>query len=409
MNREESILMRYQLVAPELTERTLRLFAAAEAKVWGWGGISAVSRVLEISRDRIFRGLQDLQAEEKLGPQRIRRPGGGRKKRVDVDSTLKKDLEKLISPYTRGDPESPLRWTCKSVRNLAEELKRKGHQTSHRMVSALLRDMNYSLQANRKTTEGKQHPDRDAQFKYINRKVRGQQRRGQPVISVDTKKKEKVGNFTNAGREWRPQGHPEKVRVHDFIDKELGKVAPYGVYDLTRNDGWVSVGIDHDTAAFAVASIRKWWRKMGRPAYSKASHLMITADSGGSNAARNRLWKVELQKMANQTGLRITVCHFPPGTSKWNKIEHRMFSFITKNWRGKPLTDRVTLVNLIGSTKTKSGLKIRCELDTNNYPKGIKISDAQLEKVKIKKHKFHGDWNYTIHPNKKQKKKLTKR
>ena len=400
MNREESILMRYQLIAPELTERTLRVFAAAEAKVWGWGGISAVSRVLEISRDRISRGLQDLQAEEKLDPQRARRPGGGRKKRVDVDPTLKKDLEKLISPYTRGDPESPLRWTCKSTRNLAEGLKRQGHQTSHRMVAVLLRDMNYSLQANRKTTEGKQHPDRDAQFKYINRKVLEQQRREYPVISVDTKKKEKVGDFTNAGREWRPQGHPEKVRVHDFIDKELGKVAPYGVYDLTRNDGWVSVGIDHDTAAFAVASIRKWWRKMGRPAYSKASHLMITADSGGSNAARNRLWKVELQKMANQTGLSITVCHFPPGTSKWNKIEHRMFSFISKNWRGKPLTDRATIVNLIGSTKTKSGLKIRCELDTHDYPKGIKISDAQMEKVKLKKHKFHGDWNYTIHPDK---------
>jgi hypothetical protein len=271
------------------------------------------------------------------------------------------------------------------------------------MVAELLREMGYRLQANRKTIEGKQHPDRDAQFKYINQKSQKQQRACQPVISVDTKKKELVGDFQNAGREWHRRGHPEKVRVHDFIDKELGKVAPYGVYDLTKNNGWVSVGIDHDTAAFAVASIRKWWRKMGRPAYSKASHLLITADSGGSNSARSRLWKVELQKMANQTGLIITVCHFPPGTSKWNKIEHRMFSFITKNWRGKPLTDRATIVNLIGSTKTEEGLTILCELDTNNYPKGIKVPDDQLEKVKLTKHEFHGDWNYTIYPNKKRR------
>ena len=403
MDREDAILMKYQLLAPELTERTLRLFAAAEAKVWGRGGISGVSRALELSRARIYRGLQDLEEEEKLEPERIRRKGGGRKSRVDEDPTLKRDLERLVSPYTRGDPESPLRWTCKSIRQLAKELTRKGHQTSHRMVAVLLREMGYRLQANRKTIEGKQHPDRDAQFKYINQKTQKQQRAGQPVISVDTKKKEKVGDFKNAGREWHPQGHPEKVRVHDFIDKELGKVAPYGVYDLTKNNGWVSVGIDHDTAAFAVAGIRKWWRKMGRPAYSKASHLLITADSGGSNSSRSRLWKVELQKMANQTGLTITVCHFPPGTSKWNKIEHRMFSFITKNWRGKPLVDRATIVNLIGSTKTEEGLKIRCELDTNNYPKGIKVSDAQMGKVKLKKHEFHGDWNYTIYPSKSKK------
>jgi transposase len=402
MDHEDSLLMRYQMLAPELTERTLRLFAAAEAKAWGRGGISGVARVLELSRDRISRGLQDLETEPRLGPDRVRRKGGGRKKQVELDPALKKDLERLISPYTRGDPETVLRWTCKSIRNLAKELTHKGHKTSRRMVAELLREMGYSLQANRKTIEGKQHPDRDAQFKYINRQAQKQQRAGQPVISVDTKKKELVGDFKNAGQQWRPQGDPEKVRVHDFIDKELGKVAPYGIYDLTRNNGWVSVGIDHDTAAFAVAAIRRWWRKMGRPAYSKASHLLITADSGGSNGSRSRLWKVELQKMANQTGLTITVCHFPPGTSKWNKIEHRMFSFITKNWRGKPLTDRATIVNLIGSTKTKEGLKIRCELDTNNYPKGIKVSDAQLETVKLKKHKFHGDWNYTIHPNQKK-------
>jgi len=401
MSQEDIIREKYQMLAPELNERTLRLFAAAEAKYLGRGGISLVARAIEVSRDRISRGLQDLETEKKLEPDRIRRPGGGRKKQVEENPALREDLEQLISPYTRGDPESPLRWTCKSVRKLAAELNRKGYSVSHSTVATLLREMNYSLQANRKTMEGNQHPDRNAQFEYINKSVRTQQRRGQPVISVDTKKKELVGNFKNKGQEWHPQGNPEKVRVHDFIDKELGKVAPYGVYDLTKNNGWVSVGIDHDTAAFAVAAIRRWWRKMGRPAYSKASHLLITADSGGSNSSRSRLWKVELQKMANQTGLTLTVCHFPPGTSKWNKIEHRMFSFITKNWRGKPLTDRATIVNLIGSTKTEEGLKIRCELDTNDYPKGIKVSDAQMEKVKLKKHKFHGDWNYTIYPNKK--------
>ena len=399
MDHEDSLLMRYQMLAPELTERTLRLFAAAEAKAWGRGGISGVARVLELSRDRISRGLRDLEKEERLGSDRIRRKGGGRKKQIEYDPELKEDLERLISPYTRGDPETVLRWTCKSIRHLAKALTRQGHKTSRRMVAELLREMGYSLQANRKTIEGKQHPDRDAQFKYINRQAQKQQKAGQPVISVDTKKKELVGDFKNAGREWHPQGHPEKVRVHDFIDKELGKVAPYGVYDLMRNDGWVSVGIDHDTAAFAVATIRKWWRKMGRPAYTEPSHLLITADSGGSNSSRNRLWKVELQKMANRTGLTITVCHFPPGTSKWNKIEHRMFSFITKNWRGKPLVDRATIVNLIGSTKTKEGLKIRCELDKNKYPKGIKITDEQLKKVNFRKHKFHGDWNYTIYPS----------
>ena len=401
MSREDIIREKYQLLAPELNERTLRLFAAAEAKSLGRGGISLVARAIEVSHDRISRGIQDLESEKKLDPDRVRRQGGGRKKQLELDPTLKEDIERLISPYTRGDPESPLRWTCKSVRKLASELNRKGHSVSHSTVATLLREMNYSLQANRKTTEGKQHPDRNAQFEYINENVRAQQRSGQPVISVDTKKKELVGDFQNKGQEWHPQGNPEKVRVHDFIDKELGKVAPYGVYDLTKNNGWVSVGIDHDTAAFAVAAIRRWWREMGRPAYSKASHLLITADSGGSNSSRSRLWKVELQKMANQTGLTITVCHFPPGTSKWNKIEHRMFSFITKNWRGKPLTDRATIVNLIGSTKTEEGLKIRCELDTKHYPKGIKVSDAQLEKANLKKHKFHGDWNYTILPNKK--------
>jgi len=401
MNQEDIILAKYQILAPELNERTLRIFAAAEALSLGRGGISIVSRALEISRDRISRGIKDIESKERLYPDRIRRTGGGRKNLLKSDPTLKEDLQELISPYTRGDPESPLRWTCKSVRKLADAMNHKGHSVSHSTVSMLLRDMGYSLQANQKTMEGKQHPDRNAQFEYINKRVRSHQKNAQPVISVDTKKKEKVGDFKNGGQEWHPKGHPEIVRVHDFIDKELGKVAPYGVYDLTKNNGWVNVGIDHDTAAFAVASIRRWWRKMGRPAYSKASDLLITADSGGSNSSRSRLWKVELQKMANRTGLTITVCHFPPGTSKWNKIEHRMFSFITKNWRGKPLIDRATIVNLIGSTKTKEGLKIRCELDTRTYPKGIKVPDAQLEKVNLKKHKFHGDWNYTIYPNKK--------
>lgn len=391
------------MLAPALNERTLRLFAAAEARSLGWGGISLVSRTLEISRDRISRGIKELESEKKLHPDRIRRKGGGRKKLLESDRTLKDDIESLISPYTRGDPESSLRWTCKSVRKLADALNQKGHSVSHSTVATLLDEMGYSLQANRKTAEGKQHPDRNAQFEYINKHVQSHQRRGQPVISVDTKKKEKVGDFKNGGQEWHQKGNPEKVRVYDFIDKKLGKVAPYGVYDLTKNNGWISVGIDHDTAAFAVAAIGRWWQKMGYPAYSKSSDLLITADSGGSNSSRSRLWKVELQKMANRTGLTITVCHFPPGTSKWNKIEHRMFSFITQNWRGKPLINHATIVNLIGSTKTKEGLKIRCELDTKTYPKGIKVSDAELDKVKLKKHKFHGDWNYTIYPNKKSK------
>ena len=392
------------MLAPELNERTLRLFAAAEARSLGRGGISLVSRTLEISRDRISRGIQEMASQKKLPPERVRRKGGGRKSRLASDPTLKEDLEALLSPYTRGDPESPLRWTCRSVRNLADALRHQGHSVSHSTVAGLLEEMGYSLQANRKTTEDKQHPDRNAQFEYISKRVRSLQRKRQPVISVDTKKKENVGDFKNGGQEWHLQGHPEKVRVHDFIDKELGKVAPYGVYDLSKNNGWVSVGIDHDTAAFAVATIGRWWRKMGSAAYPRASELLITADSGGSNSSRNRLWKVELQKLANRTGLTITVCHFPPGTSKWNKIEHRMFSFITQNWRGKPLVNHATIVNLIGSTQTKEGLKIRCELDTKTYPKGIKVSDAQLEKVKLKKRKFHGDWNYTIYPNKKKRK-----
>ena len=403
MDQEDAIRQRYQLLAPELNERTLRLFAAAEAKVIGWGGIAVVSRTLEISRERVSRGLAELGMGETPQPGRIRRQGGGRKREVDMDPTLKRDLERLIAPFTRGDPESPLRWTCKSVRRLAGELREMGHKSSHRMVAELLREMNYSLQANSKTKEGQQHPDRNAQFEYINKRVRAQQKRGQPVISVDAKKKELVGDFKNAGREWQKQGEPERVRVHDFIDKELGKVAPYGVYDLGRNDGWVSVGIDHDTAAFAVHSIRGWWGHMGSKAYPDARTIQITADSGGSNSSRSRLWKWELQKLANQTGLNLRVCHFPPGTSKWNKIEHRMFSFITQNWRGRPLLSHAVIINLIASTTTETGLKIRCRLDTRSYPKGIKISDEQMEQINIKRDDFHGDWNYTIRPNKEKR------
>ena len=393
-----TINKKYRVLLPELSEQGRRLFAGVEAITVGWGGISAVACATGLSRTTVACGVKDAENSQRLESGRIRKKGGGRKRRVETDITLRKDLEDLLEPHTRGDPESPLRWTSKSVRKLAIELKKMGHKTSHSMVASLLREMDYSLQANRKTTEGKQHPDRDAQFKYINRKAKKQQKMGQPVISVDTKKKELVGDFKNAGQEWHPKGEPEEVRVHDFKIKELGKVSPYGVYDLTKNDGLVSVGIDHDTAAFAVATIGKWWRKMGRRSYPKASHLLITADGGGSNSSRSRLWKVELQKLASRTGLTISVCHFPPGTSKWNKIEHRMFSFITKNWRGKPLVDRATIVSLIGSTKTEEGLEICCELDTTDYPKGIKVSDSELGKVKLKRHKFHGDWNYTITP-----------
>jgi len=400
MNQEDIILEKYQKLAPELNERTLRLFAAAEALSLGRGGISLVSRVLEISRDRISRGIKDMASQKKLSPQRVRRKGGGRKRLLASDPTLKEDIEVLLSPYTRGDPESPLRWTCKSVRNLADALHHQGHSVSHSTVASLLEEMGYSLQANRKTTEGKQHPDRNAQFEYISRLVQSHQRSGEPVISVDTKKKEKVGDFKNGGQEWHPQGHPEKVRVYDFIDKKLGKVAPYGVYDLTKNNGWVSVGVDHDTAAFAVASIQRWWRKMGSPAYPTASHLLITADSGGSNSARNRLWKVELQKMANRTGLAITVCHFPPGTSKWNKIEHRMFCHITENWRGQPLVSCAVIVKLIGSSRAREGLAVKAALDRHLYKKGIHVSDDQLAMVRLNRDKLHGDWNYTIHPRK---------
>jgi hypothetical protein len=400
-----SVRRKYEALAPLLHEKARRCWAACEALSLGRGGISLVAAATELSRPMIRRGIAELQAgDQGPGPDqpdhpRIRRPGGGRYSIAATDRTLLQDLQRLIEPATRGDPMSPLLWTCKSTRNLADALVDLGHDLSHQTVGRLLVDLGYSLQANRKTEEGKDHPDRDAQFEHINRKVRSFQRRGQPVVSVDTKKKEIVGNYRNSGREWEPRGRPRRVKSRDFPDKELGKVAPYGVYDLTANEGWVSVGIDHDTAEFAVESVRRWWYRMGRPVYPEAKELLITADSGGSNGWRNRLWKVCLQDLADETGLKIAVCHFPPGTSKWNQIDHRMFCHITENWRGRPLVNHAVVVNLIGSTQTRTGLQVQAELDTNRYKKGIKVADAELESVRLKQDKFHGEWNYTIEPH----------
>ena len=396
---EESIIReKYMKLQPVMTERSRRLWAATEAQSLGYGGISAVSRATGINRNTIIKGIRELESPETLAPERVRRPGGGRKSTSELDPTLKQDLESLIEPGTRGDPESPLRWTCKSVRKLAAELQEKGHRISHTAVAALLHDLGYSLQANRKVREGSGHPDRNAQFEKIDRQVRHRISRQQPVISVDCKKKELVGDFKNGGREWRPKGQPEEVRVHDFKIEELGKAIPYGVYDLQRNTGWVSVGVSHETSAFAVATIRRWWKEMGRKSYARANSLLIVADSGGSNGPRVRLWKWELQKLANETGLTISVSHLPPGTSKWNKIEHRLFSYISQNWRGKPLLTHATIVNLIANTSTNSGLTVHCMLDKKHYPPKIEITDEQMTSIKIKHDPFHGEWNYTIRP-----------
>ena len=395
------IQRKYQFLAPEMDERRRRQWAAAEARELGWGGVSLVARATGLSRPTIHAGLRELDqpAEQRaLDGARVRRPGGGRKRLVDTDSNLLSALEALIDPVTRGDPESPLRWTCKSTRRLADELTRQQHPVGPRTVAALLKEAGYSLQANRKTREGSSHPDRNAQFEHIHAQVVAFHKQRQPVISVDTKKKELVGDFKNGGREWRPQGTPENVRVHDFIDKELGKAIPYGVYDLASNEGWVSVGITHDTARFAVASIRRWWTEMGHARFPRARKLMITADGGGSNSSRNRLWKVALQELADELELRLQVCHFPPGTSKWNKIEHRMFSFITQNWRGKPLVSHQAVVNLIASTTTRAGLTVKAALDSAHYETKIKISDEELSGLKLKRDEFHGDWNYTLSP-----------
>jgi hypothetical protein len=396
------IQRRFRALAPYLDERMRRLVAASESEAIGYGGVSVVARATGVSRRAITDGMKELRAPKtrkvRLEEIRIRRRGAGRKRTVDKDSSLLEDLDRLVDPVTRGDPESPLRWTCKSVRRLAEELQQAGHAVSYQTVAELLHALDYSLQANQKTLEGSQHADRDEQFEYINRKAQRYLKQGQPVISVDTKKKELVGDFKNAGREWELKGQPQEVRVHDFEIREpnKGKVAPYGVYDLGRNVGWVSVGVDHDTAAFAVESIRRWWRWMGTRSYPQAKRLLITADSGGSNGARVRLWKWELQKLADEIGMEISVCHFPPGTSKWNKIEHRLFSFISQNWRGKPLISHEVIINLIATTTTTTGLAVKSKLDPNTYPAGLKVSDQQMAELQLRRDKFHGDWNYSL-------------
>ena len=400
---EAAIRTRYRQVEGELTERARRLFVASEAMSFGHGGIAAASRATGMAASVIGRGIEEVRSIEAgapsaLPPTRSRRAGGGRKKATEKDPALVPDLKALVESTTRGDPESPLLWTARSQRNIVEALKKQGHQTSMKMVSRLLKELGYSLQANRKRLEGAQHPDRNEQFEHINETLRRQLEANEPAISVDTKKKELVGDYKNGGRELRAQGDPSDVKVHDFIDKKVGKAAPYGVYDLQKNEAWVSVGISHDTAEFAVETIRKWWREMGLYRYPGATSLVITADGGGSNGYRLRLWKVELQAFVDELGFPITVCHLPPGTSKWNKIEHRLFSFITQNWRGKPLVTHQVIVNLIAATTTKAGLSVRSRLDERTYPKGRRVSNSQLERVNLKPHAFHGEWNYTIHP-----------
>jgi hypothetical protein len=392
---------RYREMAPVLDEQSRRRFVALEARALGRGGVSLLARITGLARRTIYHGLSDIRDDVAAAPGRIRKDGGGRKKKASQDPTLLVDLKRLIEPVTRGDPMRPLLWTCRSLRHLANALAKKGHEVCPTVVGNLLHDMGYSLQANNKTREGSKHIDRDAQFEYINTQAVAFLAADEPVISVDTKKKELVGNFKNNGREWHRKGAPEAVNVHDFIDPKLSRAVPYGVYDINNNVGWVSVGTDHDTACFAVNAIRSWWRAMGKKRHPKAKRLMITADGGGSNGYRVRLWKVELQKLADELKLPVTVCHLPPGTSKWNKIEHRLFSFITINWRGKPLRSYRTIVQLIAATTTKAGLKVRAELDENKYPKGIKISDTQLTAVNLSRHSFHGDWNYTIAPQRK--------
>lgn len=392
---------KYKLISSHLNERTRRIWAATEAKLLGHGGITIVAHATGISRVTIHAGLSELENSKILPPEKIRTPGGGRKKLTELDQNLISDLEKILEPSVRGDPESVLRWTCKSTRHLADELNKNGHRVSDRKICDLLSDLGYSLQSNLKTKEGSHHPDRNEQFLHIHRKVKLFQRQNQPVISVDTKKKELVGNYKNNGKEWNRKGKPLEVNAHDFPDPKMPKAAPYGVYDVTENKGWVSVGISSDTAEFAVGTIERWWLEMGKDSYPCAKKIYITADSGGSNSSRARLWKYELQKLANKHNLEIYVSHFPPGTSKWNHIEHKMFSYISINWRGKPLTDYNVVVNLIGNTKTKSGLKIRAELDSKKYEKGIKISDKDFKKIKIYKCKFHGEWNYIIKPSEK--------
>jgi transposase len=392
------IRMKYVALISELDERGRRRWAAIEARSLGWGGIAAVAEATGLSDRTIRTGIREIEGGDCLPPDRRRREGGGRKRRTDEHPNLLSALDALIAPTTRGDPASPLRYTCKSTSTLAAELGRGGFQVSPSTVGRLLKRLGYSLQSNRKTREGKQHPDRNAQFEHINRRILARQRRGEPAISVDTKKKEPLGNLKNPGRAYRPKGDPVKVKVHDFPDPKLGKAVPYGVYDIRENTAGVSVGISHDTAEFAVAAIRRWWSQLGRPRYPKARRLLITADSGGSNSSRNRLWKRELQAFADETGLTVEVCHYPPGTSKWNKIEHRLFCHITRNWQGEPLESHEVVVELIGKTTTSEGLEVHAWLDESTYEKGIKVTDEELAACNIKLDKFHGDWNYEIQP-----------
>jgi hypothetical protein len=395
-----AVRQRYQYFAPYLTEQTRRLWAASEALTIGRHGSAIVVEATGIAADTLLKGKAALQCASPPSPDRQRSPGGGRKKLIETDLTLLSDLDRLIDPATRGDPESPLRWTCKSTYQLAKALQDLGHEVSQRTVYRLLLAWGYSLQSNRKTEEGADHPDRDAQFHFICRRVKHFQRHGQPVISVDTKKKENVGNFAQRGQEWEPKGKPRRVKVHDFRKQGEYKVSPYGVYDPSQDEGWVNVGISHDTAQFAVASIRGWWQQMGRERYPRARKLLITADAGGSNGYRTRLWKVELQGLVDELGMAISVCHFPPGTSKWNKIEHRLFGYISKNWRGRPLDSLATVVNLIANTTTKTGLYVEATLDQGSYVKGIKVSDEEMERLRLRRDRFHGEWNYTLLPRK---------
>ena len=397
MNIESALTQKYRSLFEHLDERQRRLVAAADAKQLGRGGVSTVARCAGLSRPTIHKGLEEL-GRAPLSTGRVRRPGAGRRPLLELDPALQVALERLIEPATRGDPMSPLRWTSKSTRHLAGVLTKAGHSVSHETLAQLLHELGYSLQAATKTVEGTQHPDRNAQFEYISRLTRRYLRNGWPVISVDTKKKELVGRYRQAGQEWRPQGNPEKVLVHDFIDPNVNKAVPYGVYDVGQDLGWVNVGTDHDTASFAVESIRRWWRLMGAPLYPAAKRLLICADAGGSNGHRSRLWKVEVQRFASEAAIEVTVCHFPPGTSKWNKIEHRLFSHITLNWRGRPLVSHDVIVNLIGATKTASGLRVKARLDKRRYPMGVEVSDDELNAVNMSRHRFHGDWNYSIRP-----------
>ena len=401
MKTTDALSQKFAVILPFLDERARRLVAASEAKSLGFGGISKVSRASGLSRKAISKGIDELESGEDIAPGRIRRVGAGRKRVTVCDPKLSDALTNLIEPSTRGDPESPLRWTCKSTRTIARQLSKSDHPVSHTKVAQLLHEQNYSLQSNRKTEEGDDHPDRDAQFRHINKLVKRSMRAKEPVISVDTKKKELLGNYDNTGQQWLPAKQPRKVNGHDFPHPDIPRAYPYGVYDLGQNSGFVNVGTDHDTGAFAVASIRGWWRSEGKRLYSETTKLLITADGGGSNGYRLRLWKVELQKLANETGLSIQVCHFPPGTSKWNKVEHRLFSFISSNWRGEPLKDYETVVKLISKTTTAKGLKVRCRLDRRKYPTGRKITAKEMNEVNMKRDAFHGEWNYIIKPNSK--------